>query len=118
MPTTQFGRELIIEADLATAEEAAVAAIERVAAGERAADMTADVEAGPVVHLHDRRRRRRRLGDRAHVGCNSRRRNRHQTGGREKKTFHLITTLRDLRRGAQPRPNINKQSGGDLVSWR
>src|SRR3954470_5728908 len=44
-----IGRELVVEAALDTAEEARVARLEAAVAGKGAADMAADVEAGPVV---------------------------------------------------------------------
>ena len=65
-------RELIVGAALDAAEEAA-GAQDAVVAGEAAAEMTADVEAGPVV---DRRHIGRSLGVArrgAEVGCKCRR---------------------------------------------
>src|SRR5580704_229068 len=44
-----IGRELVVEAALHAADEAGVAASEVVVAGKSAADMAADIEAGPVV---------------------------------------------------------------------
>ena len=48
------GRELVVEASLHAAEEAGIAALQGVVASEGAADMAADIEAGPVID--DRRR--------------------------------------------------------------
>ena len=44
-----IGRELIVEATLHAAEEARVAALQRVVARKGAADMATDIEAGPVI---------------------------------------------------------------------
>src|SRR6266576_6517378 len=60
--------ELIIGAALHAAEEAAIVAIKAIVAGERAAEVSADVEAGPVV---DRLRVGGSLGvrTRGEIGC-------------------------------------------------
>src|SRR5215468_1775084 len=68
-----IGRELVVEAALDTAKEACVVAPERIVAGKRSTNMTADIEAGPVID-HLRRGIGRSLGVRArrNVGCRGR----------------------------------------------
>jgi hypothetical protein len=84
-----IGRELVVEAALDTAEEARVARLEAAVAGKGAADMAADVEAGPVVdHLRRRVGRSLGVGARLHVGCGSRRGQRKQGNRTQQNPFH------------------------------
>src|SRR3954452_6612173 len=84
-----IGRELVVEAALNTAEEARVARLEAAVAGKGAADMAADVEAGPVVdHLRRRVGRSLGVGARLHVGCGSRRSQRKQGNRAQQNPLH------------------------------
>src|SRR5262245_55274766 len=88
-------RELPVEAALHTAEEARVVvaagneAVERVVVAEGDAEVTADVEAGPVVDRScDRRRLLGVARTRGHVGCKCWRAECDERHSREKKFLH------------------------------
>src|ERR1700730_16904386 len=88
------GSELVVEAALHAAQESAAAALQAVVARERAAEMAADIEPGPVVD-HFRRGIGRRLGVGTcrHVSrkCGSRKRD--HSGCAKQKSFHECSPL-------------------------
>src|SRR6185295_4953661 len=96
-------RELIVEAALYAAKETGVAALQGIVAREGAANMAADIEAGPVIHDLGRGIGRR-LGvrPRLHVGRKSWSRHGGQRGSAEHELLHFTIPVTNV---ADTNPN-------------
>src|SRR4029077_5819758 len=104
-PDHPVRRELIVEAALRAAEESAVAVLQAGATRERASDMAANVEAGPVVdHLGRRIHGSFGVGARRNIGCECGSRECDANGCAEQKFLHrnspLLASLRSINKVA------------------